>query len=103
MVAPDSTTNMPPNPYEVPSCQETDHPWERISCFFPLGWSRRGRYPVTCSDFISTDRRRQYAAAPNTYGDSLAVEMTSAEKRPYHPLRSRTISVPSYRPIQRSG
>jgi hypothetical protein len=58
---------MPPNPYEAPSCQETDSPQERISCFFPLGWSRRSRYPVLCSDFISICRGRQHVAAPNTY------------------------------------
>jgi hypothetical protein len=25
-----------PNTYEAPGCQETDYPYQRFSCFFPL-------------------------------------------------------------------
>ena len=71
--------------------------------FFPLGWSRRSRHPVSCADCISTGRRRQHVAAPHTYCGALAVEMTSAEKRPDGPLRPSNIAVPSYRPTQQGG
>ncbi len=73
-------------------------PRSGLLAFFPRSGSRRSRHPVACSDFISTDRHRQHVAAPNTYRDSLAVEMASAEKQQERPLRSRNISVPSDRP-----
>jgi type I restriction enzyme M protein len=56
-----------PNTYEAPGCQETDFPYERISCFFPLGWSRRNRHPVTCPGLISVCGHRPHVSAPNTY------------------------------------
>ena len=37
MVAPDSTANMPPNPYEAPGCQEANDAGERnLLHFFML-------------------------------------------------------------------
>ena len=71
--------------------------------FFPRGWSRRSRSPVSCADVISIGRCRQHVAAPHTYCGSLAVEMTRAEKRPEGALRPRNLSVPSYRPTQKGG
>ena len=71
--------------------------------FFPLGWSRRSRHPGACSDFISTDRRRQHVAAPHTSGGSVAMAMASAERHQRGPLRPRNVSIPSYRPIQQGA
>jgi hypothetical protein len=54
-----------PNTYEVPSCQETHYPSERIFCFFPP-WFWRSHPLATCSDFIATAWRRPHMAAPHT-------------------------------------
>jgi hypothetical protein len=78
-------------------------PRSGLLALFPLGWSRRRRSPVSCADFIAICRCRQHVAAPNTYCGALAVEMTSAEKRPDGALRPRNLSVPSYRPTQQGG
>jgi hypothetical protein len=56
-----------PNTYEAPGCQETDFPYERISCFFPLGWARRNRHPVMCPGLSAVCEPRPHVSAPHMY------------------------------------
>jgi hypothetical protein len=38
-----------PNPYEAPMCQETNHPYERIFCFFSaLGFLAQSTDGLVC-------------------------------------------------------
>lgn len=92
-----------PNPYEVPGCQETHAPEERMFGVFPLSWSWRHRSLATCADVISLSRPRHRVSAPHTSGGSVTMAMVSAETRGYGPLRPRNLSVPSSRPLQRGG
>jgi hypothetical protein len=86
-----------------PACQATHYPSERISCFFPRGWSRRSQHSVACPGLIFLCWPRQNVSAPHTYRGSVAMEPAITEGRRRHPLRPRNLSVPLYRPIQRSG
>jgi hypothetical protein len=41
------------NPYEVPSCQETNDPGQRLLSFLPLSGAWRSRPSVSCADVIA--------------------------------------------------
>src|SRR6266508_5892603 len=98
----DAGAGTAPNPYEVPGCQETNYP---MSGFFLFSAYRvwRSRQSVSCSDVISMCRCQPSAAAPHTYGGSVATLVASAEHRWGYPLRPSNNVVPSYRPMQRGG
>jgi hypothetical protein len=54
-----------PNTYEAPGCQETNHPYERFFCFFPLFFWRR-RHLAMCPDVMSVGWWSRHGAAPHT-------------------------------------
>jgi len=68
-----------PNPYEVPGCQETDAPSERILLiFFRCGYAKRRPSLATCSVCISVGWCTN-VTAPHTYCGSSAIGMAVTE------------------------
>jgi hypothetical protein len=76
-----------------------------MSGFFLFPAYRIWRAPpsVACADLSSMGRCQPSAAAPHTYGGSVATWVASAENHWGSPLRPRTEAVPSCRPRQRGG